>query len=704
MTAPNAAAVPSTSGNTLPLTLLYACTIFLSAFLLFQVQPIMGKLILPWFGGSAAVWTTCMLFFQLLLLGGYMYCHWLVAKLSPRWQSAVHVGLICAAIVALPILPDAGWKPTGEEDPVLRILGLLAAAVGLPYFVLSTTGPLMQAWFSRERPGSVPYRLFALSNLGSMVALLGYPFLIEPYLPARLQASIWGWGFIAFALLCGALALRGAHKAFKQPDAEVHHTDPGPAPGFGRYTLWALLAACPSLLLVAITSYLTQNVAPVPLLWVLPLALYLLSFILTFEHKRWYRRLFFAGLTAASMAALAYLPSVKLEVVDVRLRIAIYLVALFSFCMACHGELVRRSPPPARLTSFYLMISLGGALGGLFVGFIAPHYFVADYELHIGLVLTAVLLVYSYVQDTQQVVCPIFPRLRLGRRAGLVLASVGIIALAVNLGEDQFSRLNDAVAVGRNFYGALRISEDGKGPGAMRTLSHGRIIHGRQFLEAHRRATATTYYGVNSGVGLAIRLTRDGDTPQKVGVVGLGVGTLLTYGRAGDEYRVYEINALVVDLAKRYFTFMNDARAKMDLVLGDARLSMEREAPQQFDLLVVDAFSGDAVPGHLLTKEAFALYARHLKPKGVLAIHVSNKFLNLAPVVRLGAEPAGFDVAIFASQEDKMNSVYYADWVLAARDATLYQKPELAQAREIMLPAKVQAWTDDYNSLMPILK
>lgn len=677
--------------------LIYAGTIFLSAFLLFQVQPIIGKLILPWFGGSASVWTVCLLFFQLVLLLGYLYSHWVVGALRPQHQSWLHIAVLAASCLTLPILPGADWKPVGTEDPALRILGLLAATIGLPYFALSTTGPLLQAWFARERPGSVPYRLFALSNLGSMTALLGYPFAVEPYTTTRWQSHAWSGAFVLFALLCAWLALRGGRGERAVPTSR---TERAPAPAWGLMATWALLAACPSILLVATTSHLTQDIAPVPLLWLPPLALYLLSFILCFDHPRWYRRGLYLPLFAVAMVVTAWLPTVGTSEVSPTWQIVLYLAALFVFCMLCHGELSRLRPDPSHLTGFYLMLSLGGAMGGLFVGVIAPHFFVAEFELAIGLVLTLAAVLYVVLRHEGAAPARV-PRWALVGAAALATTAFGAIH-----GHQQIEEVGGAIDLDRNFFGALRITSDGsESEGSLRhRMLHGSVIHGQQTMVGERRHTPSTYYSEAGGAGMAITLTRGG-APQRVGILGLGAGTLLTYARPGDSYRAYEINPLVLDLARKHFTYLDDVRGKLDVVLGDGRLALEREAPQGYDVLLVDAFSGDSVPAHLLTQEAFALYFRHLRPDGVLAVHVTNRFLDLPPIVMGAAAKAGFRSALVHNEDDALPGAFRSDWVLVSRNAALLDHPRIRAAAPAQPPrADVRPWTDDFSSLLAILK
>ncbi len=678
----------------LRLAFLYGLTIFLSAFLLFQVQPLIGKMILPWFGGSASVWTTCMLFFQMLLLLGYLYSHWIVRFLSPRRQSLLHMALLAVSLLLLPISPSDDWRPTGGENPTTRILALLAATIGLPYFVLSTTGPLIQAWFARERPGVVPYRLFALSNFGSLLALLAYPVAVEPLLPTRWQSWAWSAMFAVFALLCGLLAWRGrlGHSgAITRRD--VNH----PAPSGRDRLAWVALAACPSILLVADTSYLTENIAPIPLLWVVPLALYLLSFIFSFERQGWYRRRIFLPLLVVGLGAMAYLPTLGVSALPILLATGINLASFFVACMVCHGELSRRQPHPSHLTGYYLMLATGGAMGGLFVGVIAPYSFNSNYELSIGLVVTA--LVASVV---------VLGGHRFSGRgrqvAGWAAAAVFTLAIAAIRIADHREELEDAEVTMRNFYGTLKVFTRDEGRSAYRVLTHGQIVHGRQFSASDRQDEPTAYYSRDGGAGRTL-LAKAEQGPMRVGVIGLGVGTLAAYGRAGDDYRLYEIDPLVIDLARSHFTYLVRTRARTEMVLGDARLSLDREDSQGFDVLIADAFSGDAVPIHLLTREAFATYFRHLKPDGVLAIHVTNRFLALAPVVKAAAESFGRQARMVSISGDPDRLVFRSSWVLVSAEPSFFEREQLRNATDaIDSPPNFRVWRDDYSSVYSVLK
>ena len=454
----------------------YGLTIFLSAFLLFQVQPLIGKMILPWFGGSAAIWTTCMLFFQLVLLLGYFYSHWVTRYLSPSRQSLVHGGLLLVSLLLIPISPSLDWKPLGAENPTLRILGLLTVSIGLPYFVLSTTGPLLQAWFARERSGQVPYRLFALSNFGSMLALLAYPVAVEPVFPTLWQSYLWSGLYACFVVACALLAWRGRKGTLIAPQA--HHE--GPPPRWADKLLWAALAACPSILMVADTSFLTTNIAPIPLIWVAPLALYLLSFILSFERSGWYQRKVFLPLFVVGLAALAWLPTLGITEIPLYASMGINLTAFFACCMVCHGELARLQPHPSHLTGYYLMLAVGGVIGGFFVGVIAPYWFNSNYELSIGIVLTGLVAAIAVIPKAVYSV----PQ---GRSVAIGFSVVVLLALGWVRFEDHLNQTRGAEVTARNFYGSLQVFNNVEG--AYRTMIHGQIVHGRQ----HTDKEITTY-------------------------------------------------------------------------------------------------------------------------------------------------------------------------------------------------------------------
>ncbi len=680
--------------------ILYALTIFVSAFLLFLLQPIIAKQILPWFGGSAAVWTTCLVFFQCALLAGYAYSDWISRKTTPRTQGWAHAGLLVAAILLLPIIPDAAWKPVGSENPSLHILLLLLATIGLPYFLLSTTSPLIQVWFSRRYPGVNPYRLFALSNLASMLALLGYPFLIEPWFTTRMQSMAWSIGFILFGILAGLsawLSIPSRQSTFTAAtgpaDLSESLSDSDTPPTIKDKLIWIALASLSSILLLAISNHLTQNISSIPLLWIVPLALYLLSFILCFDGNGWYRRALFIPLLALLGIAMAW--TLADNDLDFMLywQIGLFSAGLFVACMFCHGELVHLKPAPRFLTTFYLMISIGGALGALLVGIAAPMTLPAYFELAIALILLAAMATY----------------LSWGKRY-VSLTYLGItitLFTATATGYTIHEFRENVVVMSRNFYGTLRVKQYGKPDEdtRRRSLVHGAILHGDQFQADAYRYTPTTYYKTTSGIGKTIQLKQKlkPGQPLHIGIIGLGTGTIAAYGKKGDAYRFYEINPQVMDIALREFTYLSDSAASKKIVLGDARLSLEREPKQDFDVLAIDAFSSDSIPTHLITREAVDIFQRHMKPDGVIAYHVSNRFLDLKPVVQMIAENKGLHVAwIHESHTDGATS---SDWILLTQDKSLLLKPDLLDATFLIPPQPGwRLWTDDFNNLVQVLK
>jgi hypothetical protein len=676
--------------------LLFAATIFLGAFLLFLIEPLFAKLILPWFGGSAAVWAICLVFFQSALLLGYLYADATIRRLVPQRQSVLHLGLLLVSLMWLPIAPEIFWRSHVEIDPAWRILGLLTFSLGLPFVLLSATSPLLQTWYARRASGRSPYPLFALSNLASLLALLSFPFLIEPRLSSREQSILWSSLYGLFVICCALSAWLSRNytpQAFlrnETPEATEREAPAGDTPpALGSKLLWLSFSACGSMMLLAVTNHLSQNVAPVPLLWVVPLALYLLSFALVFAKRQFYWRWFVARLLAVALGCAGYAIHDASVTHAIQISVPLFCGTLFVACLFCHGELVQRKPRVRHLTSFYLTIALGGALGAVSVGLLAPHILSGVSELPIILLLTAVLA--AIVLWGEGWWARIF-------WAGMAIAMGAVLVLNIReTGEDTVRRM-------RNFYGAIRIQEFNTGLKLpYRSLVHGTIQHGAQYLSFPENRNPTTYYGRRSGVGLALRFCCEGT--KRVGVIGLGTGTLAAYGKPGDSFRFYEINPQVIAVANGWFTFLKQSPAESEIILGDARLSLESEPPQQFDVLAVDAFSGDAIPVHLLTKEAFAVYFRHLKPDGILAVHTSNTYLNLAPVVKLLAEDADYPTRLIASEEDASMMISSADWVLVTRNQEFLNKPEtFPGSQTIEVPARLRLWTDDYNNLYEILR
>jgi SAM-dependent methyltransferase len=745
--------------------LAYALTIFTGAFLLFQVQPLMGRYLLPWFGGSPGVWTTCMLFFQVALLAGYAYAHYSSRWLKPRTQAVVHGVLLLAALALLPIAPGADWKPVSSAEPIGRILLLLTACLGLPYFVLSTTGPLMQEWFRRMNPGVSPYRLYALSNVGSLLALISYPVYFEPSFTRQEQARLWGWGLICYALAGGYCAWR-LYQTAPAGTEPVDERD-GPPPTAGRKLFWLALPACASALLLATTNKLCQDVAVIPFLWVLPLAIYLLTFIICFDNPRWYSRVAFAALAIPVFAEACTILFKETNASLVR-QLITYSAALFVGCMICHGELYRLKPAPRFLTSFFLMIAAGGALGGFSVAVLAPLCFDGFYEYHWSLwgcwlllcliclrekeslselqwlVLASVLTlglfynldsalgwIKSHYADKPNLMAPLavvrwgmwlclltivafwvgtqrWRRVHLWRQISCAYLFVGLLALGAALWSQAAKGTEFAVAVSRNFYGTLTVFEHHKykAESHYHLLQHGRITHGLQFADPLAATWATTYYGADSGVGLAIN-SLPPDAGRRIGLVGLGTGTLTRYGRKGDYLRIYDINPAVIKLAKTQFTYLKNCKAQVDVILGDARLSMENESPQKFDVLALDAFSSDAIPVHLLTREAIEIYLRHLKPDGIIAVHISNRYLKLEPVVDGLAQHFGLKAAVISNYPDEDDWwLYTSTWVLLARNPAVLANKAIQDACDLPKanPIRVPLWTDEYTSLLSILQ
>jgi hypothetical protein len=678
---------------------LFAAAVFLGAFLLFQVQPLFGRFLTPWFGGTPEVWTACMLFFQLFLLGGYAYAHFL-SRLSGRQQALLHLLLLsAAAFLAFRIIPPATLKPSTGENPVISILWICTLCIGLPYFILSSTGPLLQSWICRLNRGFVPYRLYALSNTGSLLALLSYPFLFEAYLSRHQQAAFWSFSFLIYAVffaLC-AVKLYSTHPVLQGSEEKQPEIGSCMSPSFSIRSFWLALPAAASTVLLAVTEKITQDIAVVPFLWVLPLSLYLVSFIICFDNSKWYKRPLFLTLFIISILGIILARFVEEKYPNITLVIGLYAFLLFCCCMVCHGELYALRPHPRFLTSYYLLIAAGGAIGGVFVSVLAPLLFKTYIELHLGL-LTAVILV---VLTDQKYI-------RGFRRKIVYVAALSAVGLAgVFLTGKRTTQNQRAIEHARNFFGVLTVwEEDWNNPlQHKRLLQHGTTFHGLQFQHPDKRSLPTAYYGFNSGIGLLIR-----SAPQhpnrRIGGVGLGVGTIACYGKAGDTIRFYEINPNVERLARKYFTYLSDSKASIEIVLGDGRLSLEKEPPQQFDILVLDAFSSDAVPVHLLTCEAMEIYLKHLKPDGVLAFHISSVHLDLVKLVRRLAEHFHLHPLWIETFEDPLFGTLDSDWLLLSASEQPLSKPLLQSAASpFREPAdSIDLWTDDHIHLLQILK
>jgi hypothetical protein len=752
---------------------LFSLTTLLSAFLLFQIQPLIARVILPSFGGTPAVWTTCMLFFQTLLVAGYGYGHGVATRLPPRRQAVVHAGLVGLSVLVLvvavlrwgsPLVPPSSYHPDASGAPILEILKLLFITVGVPYLVLSTTGPLVQSWSRLADPSRSPYRLYALSNVGSLAGLLLYPTVVEPLLGLRAQAWLFAGLFVTFA---ASVIGTGRLVVGVPAEAPIVHTPEtvGEHPRFLQYVGWAGLAAVASALLLSTTNQLCQDVAAIPLLWVVPLSLYLVSFILSFERPAWYQRWLWMPMYAVGCGlALYFLPRTSEHIGK---QILVWSSLLLSGCMVCHGELARSRPQPRYLTGFWFAVSVGGALGGLFVSVLAPKLMHGYFEVHVSIGAGAIALCAALWVDRQSPLhrgsrtltivgiaiifanaAWLYIRARHPKLEYLPYGIAGAAALLIGLllsfrkrgatlgGDDPFwfrlglpvavaalilglashirTANENAVAVSRSFFGVLRVTEDDADEPAKyrRLLTHGRIVHGFQLLGPNGTHTPTTYYEPKSGVGRALRLHPRPSGGLRIGMCGLGTGTIASYTQPGDTLRFYEIDPDVIALSRGahpWFRYLAEARGKVDVVLGDARISLQRELDEtgshRFDVLAVDAFSGDAIPVHLLTKEAVALYMKHLAPDGVLALHISNRHIKLLPVVKAIAQSLGLAwllVDTNYTDDEEHFLAWDSSWVLVARDAATlapYGPPDD--------PGKVldvKPWTDESSNIMKLLK
>ena len=760
---------------------LFGLAIFSSAFLLFQVQLLLGKFLLPWFGGTSAVWATCLLFFQTVLFAGYYYSHKVSQSPDLRRQGLVHLLFLVSAAGLLllswqlwgsPILPAVGLKPEPGSAPIGGILKLLVISIGLPFLALSSTGPLLQKWYYDLRANEAsgpPYFLYALSNAGSLIGLISYPILVEPFIGLNKQSKIWGAAFLLFVLCCGACAwiVRRSRQLPKQLSVDLE-ANPESAPKPHRW-LWFLLSASGSVMLLATTNLITQDVAPVPLLWVVPLSLYLLTFIFAFQTKSWYFRGLFHPLFAvtALLAVIALFRGTQMTVLK---QLGLFLGMLFAACMVCHGELAKLKPAGKYLTAFYLTIAGGGAFGGIFVGIIAPRVFPAIWEYHIALWTIAVLLGFALLIDKRSWIheprpdswvplaffsvafllpkylerhsmitippsvaaaynfmIPIvvvvlagatvagrwLPRFRWP--AYKIIFTVGVISLTTALIAHAAKHSGELVWRSRNFYGALSVQRkwDDDMVRSNVTLMHGRIVHGIQ-IEQDRKL-ATTYYSTNSGIGLMLlNYPRHAERDLRVGAIGLGVGTVAVYARPGDVYHFYEINPAVIHLAQGaggYFSFLRESLGKIEIEEGDARLCLEREAArrefQNFDLLIVDAFNGDSIPIHLLTREAMKLYLSHLRDHdSVIAVHISNMAVDLAPVVSRLATFYGLRGAIITATH-KTGVIAPSEWILLTRGNSLNVPAIQAAGKPILAFGDDDdnpLWTDDYTNVLSLLR
>jgi len=704
---------------------IYGLTIFISAFLLFQIQPLISKYILPWFGGAASVWTICVIFFQTILLIGYLYAHLITKYFSNKKQIIIHTILLGIAIVSLPILPDSVWQPTAGANPAFHILLLLTVAIALPVFILSATSPLIQTWFSKVNPKKSPYKLYALSNAGSLIALLSFPFLFEPFLAINTQADLWANGFTVFVFLCALAAIFlwkfSKANAFAVKDDETENIKPKQKTKLA----WLGLSACASILFLAVTEKISQDISVIPFLWVVPLSLYLLTFIIAFakkEKKNWHKNSLFIYILIISIISLFLFIGLG----NIVMQVFIYSLILFLFCLVCHNELVRLKPHVKHLTSFYLIIAIGGITGGVFVGIIAPLIFSTYLELPLILIVCSIitLLTVLKARNFHWNLKRIAPRTVqfsfaglnkqyqfTGKVQNLIIIPLIIFMLLFGIGGMAYANNQNKLNVlerSRNFYGKLTVKkyylEENNNEEIYHLLS-GHILHGAQFASSNKTNIPITYYGDKSGIA-ALFNTLKNDENRRIGAIGLGVGTIAAYGKSGDYFKFYEINPEVERLAQKHFSFLADSRAEIEIVIGDARINMEKEEPQNFDIIVLDAFSSDSIPIHLLTKEAFEIYLKHTNPDGIIAVHISNRNINLKPVLMKVAQHFNFTAKIIEVDRDLKNYSLISTWVLLSAD------PEQLDSEEVKQKASTKKiniynqrlWTDDYSNIFKILK
>jgi len=676
---------------------LYLITIFIGAFLLFQIQPLIAKLILPFFGGGAAVWTACLLFFQAFLLLGYGYAHLLTQMKSYQKQVNVHLVLLVLSLLTLPIGLTQLSAITLTDQPLIKILLLLTLSIGLPYLLLSSTGPLVQRWLSISVQEKLPYKLYSLSNFASLLALLSFPFVFELLLSSEKQAFYWSLSYgvyVVFFVLLGRQfssnveSKLGSNDKLSREEVSVN-LEKSPV------WLWLALSAIGVVLLVSTTNAMTQNVPPVPFLWILPLCIYLLTFIISFHNPKWYVRWYWFVLfiLTALIAVFMYFIGSRFDIIS---QVVIYSSILFSACMICHGELARLKPAVEQLTWYYLLISFGGFLGSAFVAFIAQNVFQQFLEFPLAIVTMFVLLAWSIKQDKKYF-------------DGLAKVSILLSCLfALTLGylNNQYVK-TDVMSV-RNFYGILSVKDVDINGKKERRLIDGTTSHGTQSLDVEAAHIPLSYYRANTGVALALEHLGKRQA-LNAGFIGLGAGTLAAYGRAGDSYRFYELNPAVSSAAQEYFSYLKDSAAKITIALGDGRVSLTNEwksgLNHQFDLLVVDAFSGDSIPQHLLTVEALELYWQHLTGDGVLAVHISNTHLNLSPLMRGLAQQSGKEIRYFKTQA-KNDAEHDTEWVLITNNKSLLNNSMVKAYASRWSDNKnnIVLWTDNNSSLWSVLK
>ena len=737
MSDPRTARAAAPTSRRLPVVALYGATLALSAGLVFLLQPMFARFVLPLLGGTPAVWSTAMLFFQTLLLLAYVYAHWLTSRLAPRRQVALHMALVAAALLPLPVGIPGGWTPPVDGSPVPWLLALLVVAVGLPFFVVAATAPLLQSWLAAtDHPDADdPYFLYRASNAGSVIGLLAYPLVVEPRLTLGDQSWLWSGGFAVLGLMlaaCGLVLWRARHRRPAADAGAGAEAAPAEKLGKARALRWIALAFVPSSLMLGATTALTTNVAPVPLLWVAPLSLYLASFIVVFSRSR--RRPAAHRAAAIALPPLAVLLAVFIvaRVSDpLWLVMAVHLAAFFVVALVCHGELARERPPTAHLTRFYVLMSLGGALGGVFNVIVAPNVFDSLTEYPLALALACFLLPMGSGswRDAVSFGRHLLPPVALGIAVGLtlkhidnlpldypavyVIAGLACVAMARNPLRFGLAVVAFMVAIWapttatrpvihqeRSFFGVHSVENDGD---VIHELRHGNIVHGAQI--GGLGIDPTTYYHRTGPMGQLLDALPDRRVAARAGIVGLGAGTMACLSRPGDRWTFFEIDRKVVDIARdpELFSFLRDCKGDFDVVMGDGRLSLDRQPDGRFGLIALDAFSSDAVPVHLITRQALELYREKLLPGGVIAFHISNRYLDLEPVLGNLARATG--MTCYGQADDRTSPrqlmKFRSHWAVLARSpADLGPVPGERRWHPCAQDRGASAWSDDYASLL----
>ncbi|MGJ8682699.1 fused MFS/spermidine synthase [Paraglaciecola sp.] len=673
--------------------------------MIFQIQPLASKVLLPLFGGGAGVWTTCLFFFQLFLLVGYFYAHTLSKLKNIKAQVLIHVCLVLCSYWVLPF--ELAHSEFSFTNPSIDIVWLLTVSIGLPFAILSATSPLMQSWFTFSRQTGNPYQLYAISNFGSFLALILYPVLVEPFVTLELQSILWTIGYVVFSILIGYIGFK-LSKLETGVVSEKIGREPTVNTSIKHFVIWFLLSALGVVLLVSVTNAMSQNIPPVPFLWLSPLAIYLVTYIVCFGNIRFYKPnvwLVIYGITAF-IALFIYFIGGQF---DIATQVTLYLLILFSATMVCHGELSKLKPKTEHATFFYLVISLGGVFGSFMVSFISPLIFDEFTEYPIAIFSVFILFSFSALLKTSAKQDSSIKNTLIWFNNRTVMASisgvVGVLWLlmfySMNLLYQQFD-----LDKSRNFYGILSVKDIVQGDVEERRLVDGSTAHGAQSLNEDV-TLPLSYYRPNTGVELVLsELSKDENID--VGIIGLGVGALGAYGNEGDNYHFYELNPAVIEFANRHFRFLKQSKANISVRLGDARISLQKEFDKgithQFDVLVVDAFSGDVIPTHLLTREAFKLYHQQITSQGTIILHISNRHLDLLPVVLGNAKYLGMQALLFSTQGGKQE--HDTDWVILTNKTSILTKMDFQKTRINLADNQLYTvdWTDDYSSILPILK